>query len=229
MDRVCFSLGSLQPQVEVPAPLRAGCCHSVCIFRYEQAWLCSTSCLQHEPWSMWPAVALNAFLLSNNNIVFNWAEPNSHTSQGAREREKQLQREPPACTFPDEHLYWVKDKSKLASSTRHGRIGFRLCTSLWSFRRNLWVPAQRGNNKNSNRSPTLKQARLEGGSYKRHVSAVIGTESKIKRQAHTRRMTTAFDKPPLTNSCVWVRRCILLGFRFLSTAKTPFKGWQESK
>lgn len=51
----------------------------------------------------------------------------------------------------------------------------------------------------------------------------------MKRRAHTRRLTTAFDKPPFTNNSVWVRRCVLLGFRVLSAAKSPFKGGQGSK
>lgn len=90
------------------------------------------------------------------------------------------------------------------------------------------MPAERGNNKTSNKSPTLQQARLEGGSYKLYVSSVIGRESKIKRQAHPRHTTAAFNILPFTNNSVWVRRCILLGFRFLAAAKTPFKAGRKA-
>ncbi len=80
--------------------------------------------------------ALNA--VYNNNIAANRAVPgvqththtHTHTHILPRERERELQRKPPACTFPDERLYSVKDESKSDSSARHGRIGFRLCTSL---------------------------------------------------------------------------------------------------
>lgn len=160
--------------------------------------------------------ALNA--VYSNNIVANRAQPSLHThthtflpvrdrqTEGGREREKQLQSEPPACTSPDKHLYWVKDESKPDSSARHGRIGFRLYTSLWSFRKNHWLRAKREEiTRTQTRSPNLTCGpswRWHVPSYRRRSWRVIGTEHKIRRQArwnsHTH-MTTAFDKVPRTS------------------------------